>query len=78
MHEKIHEAVVNINPPSITNAIHALKMIKDLEMYDSIGELDDLEKRIKVLIFMFDSVEPKTVECLKRQLEIVHDYYEPS
>jgi hypothetical protein len=78
LHEKIHEAVGNITPPSITNAIQALKMIKNLEMYDSIGEFDDLEKRIKVLIFVFDSVEPKTVECLKRQLEIVHDYYEPS
>lgn len=78
LHEKIHENVGNITPPSLVNTIDALKQIKDLEMYDSINELDDFEKRLKVLIFVFESVEPKTVECLKKQLEIVRNYYEPS
>lgn len=75
LHDEIHERVRNITPPRLVNAIDALKQLKDLEMYDSINELDDLEKRLKVLIFLFDCVEPETVDCLKRQLEIVHDYY---
>lgn len=74
----IHQNVRNITPPRLVNAIDALKRIRNLEMYDSINELDDFEKRLKVLILLFDCVEPETVECLKRQLEIVHEYYEPS
>ena len=78
LHDRIHENVRNITPPRLVNAIDALKQLRNLEMYDSINELDDFEKRLKVLIFLFDSIEPETVECLKRQLEIVHEYYEPS
>lgn len=78
LHDMIHQNVRNITPPRLVNAIDALKRIRNLEMYDSINELDDFEKRLKVLILLFDCVEPETVECLKRQLEIVHEYYEPS
>lgn len=78
LHDMIHERVRNITPPRLVNAIDALKQLNNLEMYDSINELDDFEKRLKVLILLFDCVEPETTECLKRQLEIVHEYYEPS
>ena len=78
LHDRIHENVRNIAPPRLVNVIDALKQLHSLEMYDSINELDDFEKRLKVLIFLFDSIEPETVECLKRQLEIVREYYEPS
>lgn len=78
LHDRIHENVRNIAPPRLVNAIDAIKQLRDLELHDSINELDDFEKRLKVLIFMFEYIEPETTECLKRQLEIVHEYYEPS
>lgn len=78
LHDRIHENVRNITPPRLVNVIDALKQLCNLETYDSISELDDFEKRLKVLILLFDCVEPETAECLKRQLEIVHEYYEPS
>ena len=78
LHDKIHEGVRNITPPRLVNAIDVMRRLRDLELHDSINELDDFEKRLKVLIFMFEYIEPETTECLKRQLEIVHEYYEPS
>lgn len=79
LHDRIHEEIGNITPPSLVNAIDAMRQLRNLELYGSISELDDFEQRLKVLIFLFDSVEPKTVECLKKQLEIVRDFYgEPS
>ena len=78
MHLMIHTHVSNVPTPRPINASEALKQLRLLEKYNAIKEADDIEKRLKVLIALFDEVEPDTTSALRRQLAIVCDYDKPS
>lgn len=78
LHDAIHVKIRNVPTPSFENAIEALKQLRYFELYDNVREHDDFEQRLKVLIFLFEAIEPDTVACLKKQLEIVRNYNKPS
>lgn len=52
----------------------AMDQLLMLENYGAIHETDGIEKRLTILIALFDSIEPKTAEGFRRQLEIIHEY----
>lgn len=75
LHASIHAKVGNVPTPKPINAAEAIRQLSYLEHYGAIDcEHDSIEKRLSVLISLFEVVEPKTTLALKRQLEIVHKY----
>ena len=74
VHRMIHVCVGNISPPKPVNADEALKQLRCLEKYGAISDSDGIEKRLKVLIALFDEVEPGTTLGLKRQLAVVREH----
>jgi hypothetical protein len=76
LHRYIHENVASIPTPKPENARDALRQLKYLESYNAICDSDDIERRLKILIALFDCVEPETTEALRHQLKIVQEYYE--
>ena len=75
LHRYIHENVSTIPTPSRENAREVLRHLQYLEQYEAIHDSDDICKRLALLIALFDSIEPKTAEALKRQLATVHEFY---
>ena len=75
LHRRIHENIRQIPPPSQENAKSALWHLQYLERYGGIKPNDPIEKRLKVLIALFECSEQPTADALKKQLEIVHEFY---
>ena len=76
LHRYIHENLANVPIPKLENAREALRQLRFLEKNGAIHETDDIERRLEILIALFDCVEPRTTEGLKKQLEIVREFYE--
>lgn len=45
-----------------------------LEKYGAIGPDDPIEKRLTVLIALFECIEQPTADALKEQLRLVHEF----
>lgn len=75
LHAQIHAGVPNIPAPSGANAKDAYEQVAMLESYGSLHKEDPIEKRLGLLIALFDCCEPETVDALKRQLEVVRTFY---
>lgn len=75
LHRHIHLEMIGIPVPSQDAAKFALDRISCLEERGLISFDDSFEKRLKVLIALFEGYEPRTVEALEEQLELVQDYY---
>jgi hypothetical protein len=79
LHQKIHEWVTDIPTPSEDNAWEAFNMLKTLRAYNAISYEDTLDKRLTVLIAMFDCIEQPTADALRKQLDILRaDQSKPS
>lgn len=76
LHRRIHSIVQDVPAPKVTNAKSALEQLRTLERYEVIHEDDTIERKLEVLIALFDSVEQPTAEALRKQLDIVHKFYE--
>ncbi len=74
LHRLIHEYVGDVPTPREVSAKEALKQLRLLEKYGAISENDSIEKRLIVLIALFESSDQPTAEALKRQLNIVRKY----
>ena len=75
LHRQIHTIVKLIPPPKPLNAKEALWHLNMLLKNGGINENDKLEKRLSVLIALFDCVEQPTADALRKQLEVVHKFY---
>lgn len=73
MHRKIHDNMKQIPPPSQENAKSVLWHLQYLERYGGISDRDPIEKRLQVLIALFDCSEQPTADALKKQLDIVRE-----
>lgn len=78
LHRRIHSLIHTVPVPKIANAKSALNQLRTLERYEIIHEEDSFERRLEVLIALFDSVEQSTADALKKQLDIVHKFKKPS
>ena len=77
LHHMIHEKVRYVPVPRNSTISDVLEELAKLESYDAIGPDDSIEKRLKVLISLFDCVDQPTADALKKQLEIVTGYNKP-
>ena len=78
LHHRIHYEVSHIPVPRSMSIRLALEQIEILKEYASISRDDDIKKRLKVLMSLFDYLEPETHEALARQYKIVCKFYKSS
>ena len=74
LHRQIHEAMAAVPTPKPANAREALQELRTLYHYGGISDHDDIEKRLKVLIALFDYIEQPTADALREQLFVVQKY----
>lgn len=75
LHRLIHFEVSHIPVPRVMSIKGALEQLAYLEKYGGISKDDKIDKRLLVLMALFDCVEPKTYEALKKQYETVCEFY---
>lgn len=75
LHKEIHHYIGSIPVPRNISAKSALEQLRYLEKYGGISPDDPIEKRLKVLIALFECIEDCTAEALKIQLRIVNKFY---
>lgn len=73
IHRKIHESIRAIPVPRQESAERVLWHLQYLEKFGGIKSNDSIEKRLKVLIALFECSEQPTADALKKQLSIVHE-----
>lgn len=61
--------------PKAVNIKSALEQLGALERFGGISREDTIEKRLRVLMVLFDCVEPETYGAIKRQYDIVKEFY---
>lgn len=75
LHRTIHEQMRQIPPPSLESAKDALWHLWYLEKMGGISLDDNIEKRLSVLIALFDYTDQPTADGFKKQLQIVREFY---
>ena len=78
LHKAIHRRVDSVPVPRPVNAHDALLQLQKLSMYGAISESDPIEKRLEVLISLFDCVEQPTADAFREQLKVVHEFNKKS
>lgn len=78
LHRQIHYEISHIPVPRVVITKSALEQLYSLERYGGISCNDDIRKRLKVLCALFDCAEPRTYEALKRQYDLVCEFYNHS
>lgn len=78
LHREIHNEVAHIPVPRVVSIKDALYQLQLLEQYGGISSKDSIEKRVKVLMALFDGCEPKTYEALKKQYDVICEFYQHS
>jgi len=74
LHREIHAHMNNVPAPRTISAEEALYQLKKLEEYGAIHDSDPIEKRLSVLVALFDCIEQPTADAFKRQLQIVQEH----
>lgn len=69
--------VSTVPVPKAINARSALEQLRTLERYEVIHETDSIERKLEVLIALFDCAEQPTADALKKQLDIVRKFKNP-
>lgn len=76
LHKRIHNELKSITPPRGLSSKFALQHLAYLEGYGVLHPEDSLEKRLTVLIALFDGgTEVDTIRDLKAQLAIATKFY---
>ena len=76
LHREIHAHISGVPVPKYANIKSVMEQLRMLEYYEAIKDTDNIEKRLNVLIALFECSEGPTADALKKQLEIVHRFYE--
>lgn len=74
MHKHIHENLLNIPCPRGFSAKEVLSHLQYLKKYRAISLKDPIEKRLAILIALFDCMEPQTADALREQLNIICEF----
>ena len=75
LHERIHAEVPSVPVPSAISIREAIDQLDYLGRFKAVSCHDKIEKRLQVLIALFDCIEPETTEALRKQLKIVREFY---
>ena len=73
VHQEIHRNIPSIPVPNEYSAKRIYTQILFLENNGMLSETDSIQKRIRLLVMLFDNIEQPTSEALKEQLEIIQD-----
>lgn len=76
LHKYIHEKMNLIPVPKEENARFALEQLEYLYSINAIRNDDTLDKRLNLLAALFDCVDQPTADAFRKQLSIIHDFYE--
>lgn len=74
IHKYIHSHLAYIPVPREHSAKNVLFHLDCLERYNVIGPEDPIEKRLAVLIALFECIEQPTADALREQLRLVHEF----
>lgn len=75
LHERIHAEVHEVPVPRESSIDSAIDQLDYLSRYGAIKPTDNIEKRLGVLVALFECIEPETTKALKQQLKIVREFY---
>lgn len=75
LHRKIHCEIDHIPVPRAISIKSALDQLQMLEQSGGIHREDNIERRLMVLCALFECIEPKTYDALKKQYDIVCEFY---
>lgn len=75
LHHRIHYEISHIPVPRSYAIKDALRQLELLEQYGSIHHADNIERRLLVLMSLFDCCEPNTLEALRKQYNVVCKFY---
>lgn len=75
VHRYLHNHLAYIPVPKECAVERILFQLKCLEQYGAISSKDSIEKRLSVLIALFECSEQPTADALKEQLRLVHEFY---
>lgn len=78
LHHYIHEELSRVPVPRESSCKEVLYHLRLLNKQGVIHEEDSIQKKLRVLIALFDCIEQPTADALRKQLEIVDRYYKPS
>ena len=78
LHHKLHQEIPQVPTPNVQNIKDALFQLNMLEKYNAIHPYDTIEKRLIVLMALFECCEPETYAALKAQYEIVRKHFSRS
>jgi hypothetical protein len=76
LHRYIHECLHDVPAPSIYAVKGALEQLELLDKAGALHDCDPIEKRLKLLIALFECSAQPTADALKKQLNIVRRFYE--
>ena len=71
LHQALHDSCGEVPIPRKISSDEALDQLEFLNRYGVIHLDDPIEKRLGLLIFLFEYVEPEVVEALEQQFRIV-------
>lgn len=74
LHANIHKELRSIPCPSGQSAAMAYDHIRLMDKYGALSLDDPIEKRLNLLIGVFDCIEQPTANALRRELEIIRKY----
>lgn len=74
IHRYLHTHLAFIPVPTNYPVQNAIDLLKELEEAKAISPKDTLEKRLAILIALFDHVEQPTADALREQLKIVREF----
>ena len=75
LHRMIHHEITHIPVPRGITAKDALKQLELLERFGALHTYDNIERRLMVIMALFDCCEPETYDALKKQQELVRKFY---
>lgn len=75
LHREIHSQTTHVPVPRVLSIKDALFQLGNLERYGGITHNDPIEKRLRVLMALFDCCEPATYDALKKQLDICNSLH---
>lgn len=78
LHDRIHASVETVPVPKSKSIDYALEQLDYLSWFGAIKPSDNIEKRLSVLIALFECLEPEVTEALKMQLRVVREFYRAS
>lgn len=78
VHKKIHRTIDEVPVPSELGINEALAQLDYLAEHGAITTKDTAEKRLRVLVALFEHSDQPTADAFKKQLEIVREFNEPS